>query len=149
MRREEIESTLRTLFSTQRLAVLSTQQDGRPYGSLVGFDATDDLRSLAFATTRATRKFANLVADPWVALVIDSRSNHESDFYAAIAVTATGASREVLDAERGEVATRYLRKHPALEAFVESPTCAMIVVEVNTYYLVRRFQDVVELHIRL
>ncbi|MBM3146755.1 MAG: pyridoxamine 5'-phosphate oxidase family protein, partial [Actinobacteria bacterium] len=39
MQREEIEAVLRELFAAQRLAVLSTQQGGRPYGSLVGFDA--------------------------------------------------------------------------------------------------------------
>jgi len=149
MQREEIEAVLRELFAAQRLAVLSTQQDGRPYGSLVGFDAADDLRSVVFATTRATRKFANLMADPWVALVIDSRDNRESDFHAAVAVTATGASREALGAERDAAAAHYLRKHPALKSFVDSPTCAMVVVDVDTYYLVRRFQDVVELHMRL
>jgi heme iron utilization protein len=144
--RGQIEETLRELFDAQRLAVLSTQSDERPYGSLVAFCASGDLRRLVFATTRSTRKFDHLSADPWVALVVDSRSNRESDFHEAIAVTATGRSREASGDERSRLAERYLAKHPALAGFVASPTCAIIVVEVTTYYLVSRFQHVVELH---
>lgn len=143
-----VEDRLRQLFAGQRLAVLSTQHEGRPYGSVVAFDASDDLRRLVFATTRTTRKFGNLAVQPWVAMVVDSRDNRESDFHEAIAVTATGRSREVTGAERSELAARYLHKHPALKGFVESPTCAVVAVEVETYYLVSRFQHVVELHMR-
>lgn len=149
MQRDETMDLLRSLFAAQRLAVLSTQQDGRPYASLVGFWTSSDLRRLAFATTRTTRKFANLLADPWVALLIDSRDNRESDFHHAVAVTVTGAAREATGTERDELAVAYLAKHPALKGFVESPTCAMVVLDVETYYLVQRFQDVVELHMRL
>jgi nitroimidazol reductase NimA-like FMN-containing flavoprotein (pyridoxamine 5'-phosphate oxidase superfamily) len=144
--RSQIEVTLRKLFAAQRLAVLSTQGDGRPYGSLVAFCSSDDLRRLVFATTRNTRKFGYLSAHPWVALVVDSRSNRESDFHEAIAVTATGRSREASGDERSRLAERYLAKHPALGGFVASPTCAIVVVDVTTYYLVSRFQHVVELH---
>jgi nitroimidazol reductase NimA-like FMN-containing flavoprotein (pyridoxamine 5'-phosphate oxidase superfamily) len=146
--RPQIERQVRDLFAKQRLAVLSTQREGRPYGSLVAFDASPDLRRLAFATTRTTRKFANLAQDPWVALVIDSRSNRESDFHEAVAVTATGRGREAAGEEHAELAGRYLAKHPALKDFVASPTCALVVVEVETYFMVSRFQHVVELHMR-
>ncbi len=50
---------IRTLFHNQKLAVLSTSLSGHPYTTLVGFAATEDLRRIIFATTRATRKFAN------------------------------------------------------------------------------------------
>jgi nitroimidazol reductase NimA-like FMN-containing flavoprotein (pyridoxamine 5'-phosphate oxidase superfamily) len=148
VREDQAEAQLRSLFSSQRLAVLSTQRDGRPYGSLVAFEVSDDLKQLVFATARTTRKFANLLADPWVALVIDSRDNRESDFREAVAVTATGLSREVFGTEREALAGRYLAKHPALREFVESPTCAVVAVQVTTYYLVSRFEDVVEVPMR-
>jgi len=146
--RPQIERQVRDLFAKQRLAVLSTQREGRPYGSLVAFDASPDLRRLTFATTRTTRKFANLAQDPWVALLIDSRSNRESDFHEAVAVTATGRGREAAGEEHVVLAGHYLAKHPALKDFVASPTCALVVVEVETYFMVSRFQHVVELHMR-
>jgi nitroimidazol reductase NimA-like FMN-containing flavoprotein (pyridoxamine 5'-phosphate oxidase superfamily) len=91
---------LKDLFSSQRLAVLATQNRRQPYGNLVAFMATDDLKHLLFATTRATRKFANILKNPKIAMVVDNRSNQESDFHQAAAVTATGVVKEVVGAEK-------------------------------------------------
>jgi len=139
---------LRDLFSSQRFAVLATQSRGQPYGSLVAFMATDDLRSLLFATTRSTRKYANIISNPKVAMVIDNRSNREADFQKAKAVTVTGKVREIKGPERKELQKRFLRKHPSLEDFLSSPTCALLKVEVDAYYIVSRFQNVVVLQMK-
>ena len=118
-----------------------------PYGSLVAFYATDDLKHLLFATTRSTRKFDNLTRTPQVAMVIDNRSNKERDFHEAIAVTAVGKVKEVGDLEKEQLKALYLAKHPGLLDFVQSPTCALLKIEVEIYYIVRQFQQVTELHI--
>ena len=140
--------TLQELFSSQRLAVLATQSNGQPYGSLVAFAASGDLRHLVFATTRATRKFANLSGEPKVAMVMDNRTNREADFHEAIAATATGIVKEVEGSEKEEFLKLYLSKHPYLKEFATSPTCALLRLDVDTYYVVSQFQEVMELHIR-
>jgi len=139
---------LRDLFSSQRLAVLATQNRRQPYGNLVAFMATNDLRLLLFATTRATRKYANISSNPRIAMVVDNRSNQEADFHQAAAVTATGVVKEVEGSEKERFQKLYLSKHPYLKEFVSSPTCALLKVEVETYYVVNRFQNVMELHIK-
>lgn len=142
-----IEETILGLFRTQRLAVLSTQGSGQPYASLVAFVASDDLKYLYFATARTTRKFHHLDVDPRVAMLVDNRSNQESDVHSAVAVTATGRAGEVSGNERDLGVRLYLSKHPYLQDFVQAQSCALIRVEVDTYYLVSRFQHVMELHI--
>jgi nitroimidazol reductase NimA-like FMN-containing flavoprotein (pyridoxamine 5'-phosphate oxidase superfamily) len=144
----ELEQLIRDLFESQKLAVLATQNKGQPYANLIAFAASDDLKSLYFATGRATRKYANIEADARVTVLIDNRSNEDSDFSQAAAVTATGRAKEVVDSARDEVLAIYLAKHPMLEEFVRSPSCALLKVEVQTYYLVRRFQNVMELHVK-
>lgn len=144
----QLKRLLKDLFSSQPLAVLATQSNGQPYGNLVAFVATEDLRSLLFATARGTRKFANIKTDPQVAMVMDSRTNQKVDFQKAVAVTATGVVEEVGDIERDPLLKLYLSKHPHLKKFVTSPTCALLRVEVDTYYVVRRFQKVVKLHMK-
>lgn len=139
---------LKELFSSQSLAVLATHGEGQSYGSLVAFAVTDDLKRLLFATTRATRKYANLMKNPRVAMVMDSRSNKESDFHQAIAVTATGRVKEAVGSEKDRLTRLYLSKHPHLVDFVSSPTCALVILEVETYYLVSQFQNVTEFHIK-
>jgi nitroimidazol reductase NimA-like FMN-containing flavoprotein (pyridoxamine 5'-phosphate oxidase superfamily) len=144
----ELELLIRELFASQKLAVLGTQNEGQPYANLIAFAPSDDLKSLYFVTARATRKYANIEADARVTVLIDNRSNQDSDFSQAAAVTATGSAQEVVDAKRDEVLDIYLAKQPMLKDFVESPSCALLEIKVETYYLVRRFQNVMELHVK-
>jgi nitroimidazol reductase NimA-like FMN-containing flavoprotein (pyridoxamine 5'-phosphate oxidase superfamily) len=143
-----LESLLRDLFGSQRLAVLATQREGQPFANLVAFAATDDLKHLAFATTRATRKYANLSADSQVAMLVDNRRNQVSDFENAAAVTAIGKAEEAGGEYRVRLLEVYLSKHPHLKGFATSPTSALIKVNVEKYDVVRRFQHVVELRVK-
>jgi hypothetical protein len=133
---------LTDLFNSQRLAVLSTQCEGQPYSSLVAFAATFDLRGLAFATSRFTRKFENLAADPRAALLIDNRSNQIADFSDALAVTAVGRVVEVANDLRPDLLDRYLGKHPQLKGFAAEAATAFLQLEVETYILVEQFAKV-------
>ena len=142
--KQQIKQILNELFIAQKLAVLGTHQGGQPYGSLVAFAATSDLKNLVFATTRATRKFANLRSDPRVSMVLDNRSNRVADFRKAVAATALGRAREVRGKVRESLAEMYLAKHPHLKEFVGSPTCALVKMRVELYYVVWRFQNVFE-----
>ncbi len=142
-----IRKELKKLLQSQPLAVLSTQEGGQPYASLVAFASSEDLTRLYFATIRSTRKFANILKDSRVAMLVDNRSNSPEDFHQATAATATGRTEEVASDQRKDVLSLYLAKHPYLESFVESPTCALCEIRIRTYFVVTRFQDVVEVHI--
>jgi nitroimidazol reductase NimA-like FMN-containing flavoprotein (pyridoxamine 5'-phosphate oxidase superfamily) len=145
----KIKSTIRELFQAQQLAVLATREDdGQPYASLMAFAASADLRQLLLVTSRSTRKYANVSADPRVSLLVDSRSQRSADVHEAVAVTVLGEAEEVMGAERDRLLAHYLAKHPHLEGFATSPSCALLRVWVKSYYLVSRFQEVVELHVR-
>ena len=144
---QELKETIKRILDSQRLAVLATHGEVRPYGSLVAFAATEDLKSILFATTRATRKYTNLLKNTGVALVIDTRTNQTADFADAAAVTVLGDVEEISDHEEQQFANIYLDKHPTLREFVESPTTALLRVNVKTYIMVSRFQNVQELHV--
>jgi len=147
--REETKLALRELFAGQRLAVLATHEEGgQPYVNLMAFAVSDDLKSLLLVTSRSTRKYENLEADPRVALMIDNRAHEASDIHEAMAVTVLGEAEEIAGVERDRLLPIYLEKHPHLEAFATAPSCALFRVHVRSYYLVRRFQEVTELHVR-
>jgi general stress protein 26 len=144
---ENIQAQIRGLFNSQKLAVLSTQSNAQPYSSLVAFLGAEDLKCLYFVTPKTTRKFANLSDNRRVAVLINSSTNRAADFHRAIAVTATGEAEEPSAADREKILPLYLAKHPYLEEFAKSPTCALVRVTVRTYYLVRNFQHVMEYHL--
>ena len=141
---ETLKGNLRDLMATQKLAVLATYAGAQPYTSLVAFAETADLKKIFFATTRVTRKYANLKTNSRVALLMDNRSNQTSDFRKAMAATAFGTAREVGDTEKEDALKIYLAKHPYLNDFVTSPTCALLQVTVERYSMVHRFQNVME-----
>lgn len=143
----QLSAIIEDLFSAQRLAVLSSQQNGAPYGNLVAFASADELARLIFVTPRATRKFSNILYEPRVAMVVDNRSNDSNDFSKAIAVTAIGRAIEADLPERERLMGAFLSKHPYLEDFAQAPGSAIVTVNVQTYYCVYRFQNVMELHI--
>lgn len=145
---QEIRAQLERLFASTDLAVLSTHHEDQSYASLVAFMASDDLRHLFFATSRSTRKYANLKAHPKVAMLIDNRSNSVADFRKAMAATVTGTAQELDESDKGIFAQAYLKRHPHLKEFITAPSCALIKMNVDTYILVTRFQYVMELHIK-
>lgn len=138
-------TTIRALLESQRLAVLSTQDHIQPYSNLMAFAATPDLKYLLFATSRATRKYANLLNNAQVSILIDNRTNEAADFAEAAAVTVLGQAKEMQGTELKQLLSVYLDRHPYLRDFVTSPTCALFRVKVERYILVTRFQDVREI----
>lgn len=148
MRRpDDLRESIGRLFSAQRLAVLSTQEDGQPCGNLVAFAATEDLGQILFATRIDGSKYRRILREPRVALLVDDRSNRETDFQEAVAVTAVGRARVASAHERQWLVERYLSRHPSLRSFASAPECVLLCVDVEKY-LVSGFQDVAELKLR-
>jgi nitroimidazol reductase NimA-like FMN-containing flavoprotein (pyridoxamine 5'-phosphate oxidase superfamily) len=131
----QLRDLLQDIFASQKLAVLATYGDGRPYINLVAFASSADLKHLLFTTNRNTRKYRNLKENPKVAVLIDNRANRTSDFHRATAVTAIGKARESTGSARKRLGKTYLAKHPQLEEFAGSPENALFSVKIDDYVI--------------
>ena len=141
---QEIQPVLRRLFSSQRYAVLATDDHGQPFASLMAFAVTEDLRQIVVLTERTRRKFANLEANRRVALLIDDRGNKDSDTQDSVAVTAIGEAQEADPVAGAALRELFLDRHPYLASFAASPACAVVTVKIRSYLLVSRFENVIE-----
>ncbi|MGW8195132.1 MAG: pyridoxamine 5'-phosphate oxidase family protein [Desulforhopalus sp.] len=141
---EEMHSKIESLLRSQRLAALSTQRDGQPYTSLMAFAYTPDLKFIVVATGKSTRKHQNILHDSRVSLLIDNRSNDDSDFHSAMALTVLGKAQPMKAGEESAFRNLYLGRHPYLEKFLDSPSTAFVKIMVYHYLLVSRFQNVME-----
>jgi nitroimidazol reductase NimA-like FMN-containing flavoprotein (pyridoxamine 5'-phosphate oxidase superfamily) len=148
MKEQDISGLLRDMFASQKVAVLGTSAEGQPYGSLVAFAATGDLERLLFATARSTRKYANLLNDPRVALVVDNRGDLSSGLSNALAVSAMGKAEELRGDEKEQMVEVYLARHPYLADFTGSHEVALFAVRVE-YYVVSSFDQGVRLEMPL
>ena len=134
---------IRALLDGQPFAVLCTQGDGQPYGSLIAYAPSDDLQAIAFATPVATRKYRLLCDCQKVALVIDSRSQYPSAMMQVEAITATGRATQLqAGPEYDRWAGLLAARHPQLKPFVAAPSSALFRIDVVRYLYVTRFQEV-------
>jgi len=144
---QSLHDTVQTLLNTQIQGVLATQREQQPYTSLMAFAVTSNLRHILFATYRATQKYTNLLANPRVSLLIDSRCNAASDYRDAVAISAQGQAHQVGVDRHAELLQLYLTKHPGLRDFVTAPDCVLLQLDVECYYVVSQFQNVAELRV--
>jgi heme iron utilization protein len=130
------------LLTGQGLGVLATTDaDGHPYASLIAFAGNVDNSELYFVTQRVTRKFANLIHDPRVALLVNNSINQPVDFHKAAAATILGEAC-LLDGEsRTGALTIYLKKHPYLKQLALSSACALFAIEITGVTLSQKFQN--------
>lgn len=136
------------LFESQSLAILSTQKNGQPYSSLVAFDTSPDIVYFYFFTPSTTRKYDNLIANPKVSILVNDSRNSADDIYNAVSVTGTGDSQVIDKAKEKNAFDLYLKKHPHLKEFCNAPSTAFIRIKMKRYFMVNRFQNVVEVKVK-
>jgi nitroimidazol reductase NimA-like FMN-containing flavoprotein (pyridoxamine 5'-phosphate oxidase superfamily) len=130
------------LLNQQQLATLATMSQENPYCNLVAFTPSEDLQTILFSTPRQSTKYANIVRNPNVALLIDSRTQFGTDVQAGTAVTALGSV--VLDSlqTEGELRNRHAARHEQFKDFIYSPDCALVQIRVQRYIFVSSLRDV-------
>lgn len=135
--------SIQALVHQEPFAVLCTQAGGQPYGSLVAFAFSADLKHFVFATPLATRKYRLLSECDHVALLVDSRSSFPDNMMQVSAVTVTGRASQVEPgADYEPWAGLLTARHPYLKAFVQVPSTVLFRVNVVRYLHVTRFQEV-------
>ena len=134
---------LKIRLEEQPFAVLSTHgHAGTPHATIVCFVTADDLHSLVFVTPRSTRKFALLRERPEAALFVDDRTLDVSDLKDIYGIEARGPVRELAPDEIPAYRELFLRKYPDLTDFADATGSAWCLLEVDSYDVVHRFQEV-------
>ena len=140
---EPLSRRIGKLVSGEPFGVLCTQGEGQPYGSVVGFAFSEDLRAAVFATPVATRKYRLLSEDNHVALVVDNRPRHPDNMMEVESITALGRATKL---ERGAEFDRWaqllLARHPQFRSFVYASSTALFRIDITRFFHVTRFQEV-------
>lgn len=138
-----VRDSVQTLLKTTNFAVLATENAGQPHTSLIAITPLDEGQRLVFATYRDTRKFANLLLNPRVSLLMDGRHRQASgEAPGGLILSAVGRVREVDSGARAHLLATHLQKHPDLATFVQAPDCVLLEVAVEMYQVVRGIDDV-------
>ena len=136
-----------TILTKQKFAVLATDNEQKPYANLVAFALIDDLENIVFATNRNTQKYSNIITNPNVVLLFDSRTNGSSDLSSAIAISAIGLATVTSEEEKCNLVPSFAEKHPNLNGFIKSKKTAIIKVSIREYFIAR-FRSVERVQIK-
>jgi nitroimidazol reductase NimA-like FMN-containing flavoprotein (pyridoxamine 5'-phosphate oxidase superfamily) len=139
----DLVENIRKMLNSQPFSVLCTQGDQQPYGSLIAFAFSRDLKHFFFTTPTATRKYMLLSKCPRVSLLIDTRSNHPDDMQKIQALTITGIAHEIKKGNQYQNGVQMLtERHPYMKNFLEAESTALFRIDVKRYLHVTRFQEV-------
>jgi nitroimidazol reductase NimA-like FMN-containing flavoprotein (pyridoxamine 5'-phosphate oxidase superfamily) len=140
----DVQDKTRAVLKAHGIGVLASIGGESPHQGLVAFAASEDLKTIVFATPVYTRKYENILKNTSVSLLVDNRTRPELDFQTYSALTVKGVASVLNNEESEELLPLYLGRHPYLADFVGSPSSALVRVEVLRYSLVSSFQHVQE-----
>lgn len=137
---DNIREKINKFISSRNICVLATVEGDRPYCSLMSYVADEASREFYMITLRNTHKFQNLLVNPQVSLLIDSRDDNE--FSSAQALTVEGFYTPVSDPKKNKWArSKLAAQNPALKAFCNLPDTEVLCVRVRSFLFLNGLQD--------
>jgi len=134
---------IQELIQANKLCVLATVSDGEPHCSLMSYATNDDCRKLYMATRTQTKKYRNMMANPYVSLLVDSRQDIGASPAAPTkALTISGTFQT--DVGREEIMNgrqRLLEQHPDLKEMLHDADVELIIVKISKVQLLNGIAD--------
>jgi len=138
-----ISKVVEAALQSSRFSVLATEGYGQPHASLIAITPVESCRQLVFATYRSTRKFRNLANNGKVAILFEVGNTDRTGLQKSYVITAFGHAEEILIEEHDSMLNAHLKRHPDLGPFLSSADCALILVRVEGFQVVRGIDDVI------
>ena len=125
---------MKALAGKKKICVLATAAGNKPYCSLMAYVTDEHCREIYMVTHRATKKYRNLMKNPAVSLLIDTRE--EAEHTQAQALTVEGVFQKILDEDkRTLIRSRLLAVHPHLRDFADHPDAELLCIKVKSFLL--------------
>ena len=136
MIREEIQ----TLAREKKICVLATVADGKPHCSLMAYVTDENCKEIDMVTHKNTTKHENLMKNPTVSLLIDTRDVSPRSKAKALTVEGTYAAIES-EEKRKKVRAKLLTVHPHLAGFINHPKVELLRFKIRSFLLIDGLQE--------
>ena len=125
---------MRELARDQNRCVMATITGRKPYCSLMAYVTNRECTKIYMVTHRQTQKYKNLITNPAVSLLIDSRDTLPRS--AVQAMTVEGVFQKIEDpAEDIKVRQKLLSVHPHLNEFMGHPEAEVFCIKIKSFLL--------------
>lgn len=128
---------MKALVREKDICVLATVSDNKPHCSLMAYTTNSEGTEIYMVTHKETKKYRNLIANPSVSLLIDTRDeNMGSPRLETRALTVNGLFKTVQDmVHKDNIRARLLEKHPHMEEFVTDPDAEVLLIRIESFLL--------------
>ena len=138
-----MQDKMQEVLQSQSMCVLATVADGKPHCSLMAYVFAPEERSIIMVTHRNTKKFQNVIANPQVSLLIDTRlqdGDEKRSYLKALTVKGWCETIES-QSESDRLKQLLLKSNRHLSEFVSHPEAAVIGVKVSSLQLLEGVND--------
>jgi nitroimidazol reductase NimA-like FMN-containing flavoprotein (pyridoxamine 5'-phosphate oxidase superfamily) len=134
---------MKQLAKEKDICVLATASGGTPHCSLMAYVVDDGCREIYMATFKNTTKFKNLMENPDVSLLIDTRDEHAGPRRPeAKAMTVDGTFQEIEDEnQKHRIRAKLLKRHPHLREFLAHPDAEVFSIKIRSFLLLDGLTD--------
>jgi nitroimidazol reductase NimA-like FMN-containing flavoprotein (pyridoxamine 5'-phosphate oxidase superfamily) len=125
---------MKQLIREHDTCVLATVgDDGRPHCALMSYLAAEDSRRLYLLSGRSTRKHRNMLANPRVSLLVDTRASAGAAGLKEVYALVMDATFTPLSPgpQREELTRRLLERHPHLAELAAHPEVELVAVTIG------------------
>ena len=131
---------MKALAREKSMCVLATDAGEKPYCSLMAYVTDESCEEIYMVTHRRTKKFKNLMKNPSVCLLIDSREKTPRNL--AQALTVEGSFHKIKDdVKRIEVRKMLIKTHPNLDGFIDHTDAEIFCIKVGAFLLVNGLSE--------
>ena len=123
---------MKGLLRRQSSCVLATTDGETPHCSLMAYILSEAADRVFLVTPRSTRKYRNIIKNPHVSLLIDTRGDRGPDNTQALTVAGTCVVLED-DEEIALVKAAFHRRHPHLQGFIHKEDVAFLCVDFDAF----------------
>jgi nitroimidazol reductase NimA-like FMN-containing flavoprotein (pyridoxamine 5'-phosphate oxidase superfamily) len=125
------------------LCVLATVSEGKPHCSLMSYISDEEGCEIYLISHKQTRKYLNLMENPTVSLLIDTRENQEGQTRTDIkSLTIGGEFQNINDPKKKDlIRAEFLKRHFHLTEILNDPGAEIFSIKIKSFQLLDGVKD--------
>ncbi len=132
--RRKMLDDMKAMAKAKDICVLATVTGHKPYCSLMAYVTDQACTEIYMVTHRQSQKYRNLMSNPSVSLMIDTRESNPRA--KARAMTVEGVYEKVDNTEKLErIRRQLLSVHPHLKQFMSHPEAEILRIKIKSFLL--------------
>ncbi len=134
---------MKDIVKANDLCVLATVSEGKPHCSLMSYISDEEGQEIYLISHKQTKKYSNLMENPTVSLLIDTREEEKGQRRVYIkALTVSGEFQTIKDPRMKDIIRiKFFKRHPHLTDFMNDPGTEIFSIKIKSFQLLDGVKD--------